>query len=282
MKQNKTQSSSTRHNSGFKDQLLSYIFAAVRIVIGAASVILALACGLHYSSFFLLGAAFLLFHFSLLKPSMQKIKMKAGYTVILAVILLLIGVLTSPVLKRIISATDVKQKNESNSESQSIIAETSDTTFRDNESIEPESTSFIEANSNDSSNSSEEASGTAETASIEETEASITEESTTLSESDAYFTEETDISTETDIDLKEETDISTETHVDLTEETGSYTQTEAEHTAETDSEKEVFVWVSASGTKYHSVPTCSNMKAPKQITLEEAEESGYEPCKKCH
>lgn len=42
------------------------------------------------------------------------------------------------------------------------------------------------------------------------------------------------------------------------------------------------VWIPSSGTKYHSKSTCSNMKNPKQVTKEEAEEDGYEPCKKCY
>ena len=42
------------------------------------------------------------------------------------------------------------------------------------------------------------------------------------------------------------------------------------------------VWVSISGKKYHSKPTCSNMKSPGQISLEDAQKQGYEPCKKCN
>ena len=41
------------------------------------------------------------------------------------------------------------------------------------------------------------------------------------------------------------------------------------------------VWVTDNGSKYHSNPTCSNMKNSHEITLEEAECQGYEPCKKC-
>lgn len=41
------------------------------------------------------------------------------------------------------------------------------------------------------------------------------------------------------------------------------------------------VWIPKSGTKYHSYAGCSNMKNPSQVTKEEAESRGYEPCKKC-
>ena len=44
----------------------------------------------------------------------------------------------------------------------------------------------------------------------------------------------------------------------------------------------VYVWIPASGSKYHSNAGCSNMKNPQQITLEEAIARGYEPCKKCY
>ena len=42
------------------------------------------------------------------------------------------------------------------------------------------------------------------------------------------------------------------------------------------------VWIPKTGSKYHSNPNCSNMKNPTQITIEEAENRGYEPCKKCY
>lgn len=41
------------------------------------------------------------------------------------------------------------------------------------------------------------------------------------------------------------------------------------------------VWIPKSGSKYHSNSGCSNMKNPSQVTKEEAESRGYEPCKKC-
>ena len=42
------------------------------------------------------------------------------------------------------------------------------------------------------------------------------------------------------------------------------------------------VWIPKSGSKYHSNENCSNMKNPTQVTKEEAEDRGYEPCKKCY
>lgn len=42
------------------------------------------------------------------------------------------------------------------------------------------------------------------------------------------------------------------------------------------------VWIPKSGKKYHNKPNCSNMKSAKEVTIDEAVESGYEPCKRCY
>lgn len=43
------------------------------------------------------------------------------------------------------------------------------------------------------------------------------------------------------------------------------------------------VWISATGSKYHSVPDCGTMNPDKAVQMQqdEAEASGYEACKKC-
>lgn len=42
------------------------------------------------------------------------------------------------------------------------------------------------------------------------------------------------------------------------------------------------VWIPRTGSKYHRTSTCSNMKNPSQVTREQAESWGYDPCKKCY
>ena len=42
------------------------------------------------------------------------------------------------------------------------------------------------------------------------------------------------------------------------------------------------VWLSATGTKYHSKPNCSGMDAAYQVTKSEAEAMGKTPCKRCY
>ncbi len=47
-------------------------------------------------------------------------------------------------------------------------------------------------------------------------------------------------------------------------------------------DREVWVWISThGGTKYHTKPDCSNMKAPEKITKTEAVQKGFQACKRC-
>jgi hypothetical protein len=94
----------------------------------------------------------------------------------------------------------------------------------------------------------------------------------------------TNTTTETQSNLFE-TESTTEKHTNSKEtekdiETdNSYTET---NSTIADSEQLTMVWVPSSGTKYHSNSSCSNMKSPREISIEEAREQGYEPCKKCY
>ena len=62
----------------------------------------------------------------------------------------------------------------------------------------------------------------------------------------------------------------------------SQTTKVTETTQATSTTSEKMVWIPNSGTKYHSKPSCSNMKNPSQITLSKAKQLGYEPCSRCH
>lgn len=44
-----------------------------------------------------------------------------------------------------------------------------------------------------------------------------------------------------------------------------------------------YVWLSATGTKYHKIPNCGRMNpnTARQVTIEEAIASGFGPCEKC-
>lgn len=44
----------------------------------------------------------------------------------------------------------------------------------------------------------------------------------------------------------------------------------------------VYAWVPSNGKHYHSVSTCSGMKSPIKISIEEAKRKGYTACQKCY
>lgn len=66
--------------------------------------------------------------------------------------------------------------------------------------------------------------------------------------------------------------------------TEQQTTTQEQTTTVDNSSNDVMVWISATGSKYHTINDCGNMNPNKarQMTEEEAEKQGYEPCKKCH
>ena len=60
-------------------------------------------------------------------------------------------------------------------------------------------------------------------------------------------------------------------------------QKKSEQIAAADDSQEEMVWISATGSKYHSIPDCGNMNPDKayQEPVSQAEAQGYEACKKC-
>lgn len=72
--------------------------------------------------------------------------------------------------------------------------------------------------------------------------------------------------------------------------TEAVTEPETEPQTEPETEKataertttERTVWIDDTGKKYHNKSSCSNMDAPYQVLLSEAEQRGYTPCKKCY
>ena len=56
----------------------------------------------------------------------------------------------------------------------------------------------------------------------------------------------------------------------------------AEEAAKATEESEEMVWVSNTGSKYHSNPNCSNMRNPIKETLSDAKSRGLSPCSKCY
>lgn len=43
-----------------------------------------------------------------------------------------------------------------------------------------------------------------------------------------------------------------------------------------------YVWIPATGSKYHSSASCSGMHSPRQVSIGQAISMGYSACKKCY
>lgn len=42
------------------------------------------------------------------------------------------------------------------------------------------------------------------------------------------------------------------------------------------------VWIPRTGKRYHRNDECSGMKEPREVTIQEAEDMGFTPCKNCY
>ena len=76
-------------------------------------------------------------------------------------------------------------------------------------------------------------------------------------------------------------DVATTEETTKEAETETQEETKAPETTKRETEA-VKVWITKKGKKYHSDPDCSNMKAPWQVTIDEAEDLGRGPCSKCY
>ena len=103
--------------------------------------------------------------------------------------------------------------------------------------------------------------------SVSEDSVTTAPESTTLESSGTTISES----------AEPESSVTTEPEVT----TSASSDTEIPDTEAHSDEKPDIVWVTASGSKYHIKPDCSNMRSPIEISLEDAVNEGYEPCKKC-
>lgn len=106
-------------------------------------------------------------------------------------------------------------------------------------------------------------------------------------ESETIFEKKPETELESQIDTEAETQSESEAETELQAET----ETEIESETETETQKKVIeeteppeemVWISASGSRYHCKPSCSNMKNPSEVTKSYAESLNLTPCKKCY
>ena len=66
------------------------------------------------------------------------------------------------------------------------------------------------------------------------------------------------------------------------ETTSSTSSVQQNSSTVTQTPSDEMVWIPRTGSKFHRNASCSNMKDPTQVTRQEAESRGYEPCKKCY
>ena len=79
------------------------------------------------------------------------------------------------------------------------------------------------------------------------------------------------------------TDISLDSGLDVISEDTSSRQADTSAQASNNSSSTAMCWLSATGSKYHSINNCGRMNPnnARQVTIAEAERQGYGRCKKC-
>lgn len=197
----------------------------IRWIAGAVFALLTLGSGFHYSSLFLLCAAFLMLPFKFTSSFFEKRNIKPVIVIILSVVLLFVGIFTSPLTSDGTQGDDSNQsQNDKDDEDDKKENDTQNPNDKNNNSDKDNSDKNDTSNPSDKNDNSDKDSNT---------------DNTNSDKSDSGDGEEGE-------------------------------------------EKTEVVWVSGNGTKYHSTPNCSNMKSPRELTIEEAERQNYTPCSKCH
>lgn len=232
----------------------------IRWAIGGLFVAFALVNGFHYSSLFLIAAAFLMFPFQFVSLFLQKKNIKSIVAIVLSVVLLFVGAMTSPTPEPTEPESgynnqlQTEQKNDETTSNDETTEQLIDTTYDEETTEQFIDTTFAE----------EIMPVPAVSDFIEET----TEEPV-----DVTFEDETTDFPGTTF-IEETTSAPTETTFII--------ENPEVPATETTEKKVTMVWISSSGKKYHSKSNCSNMSSPTQVSLEIAKIQGYEPCKKCH
>ena len=118
----------------------------------------------------------------------------------------------------------------------------------------------------------------------QEAQAKAEEEARIKAEQEAQAkAEEARIKAEQEAQAAEEARIKAEQEAQAAEQ-ARIAQEQAAAQAAAQQPQEASVWLSATGSKYHSVPDCGNMNpnTARQVSLSKAQSLGYEPCKNCH
>jgi len=65
----------------------------------------------------------------------------------------------------------------------------------------------------------------------------------------------------------------------------SYTSASSSSSSNASSDTDVsneYVWITKSGSRYHTISNCSGMRKASKVTLKEAQAQGYKPCDDCY
>lgn len=89
---------------------------------------------------------------------------------------------------------------------------------------------------------------------------------------------QTEVSTEKQ--TEKQTEAPTEKQTEKQTETSTEKQTEIQQQPSQSSP--IMVWIVDNGSRYHCDSSCSNMRAPYQVTIETAKNKGLTACKRCY
>ena len=237
-------------NSNFFSKVKEFVteektLAAIRYVLGGIFALCALFNGFHFSSLFMLAAAFLMMPFAFVRSALNRWKFKPIFAIVLSVAMVLVFFLTAP------------------------------TEEGDEEYIPADLASLIEDQKESEKSEENKAEGEGDKTGNENKPETGTDPDKT--------DPETDNNSENPGGTEEGTSGSEDNSGSSSQDPDEPTQGESSDSSDDDpNSKTETVWISATGSKYHSKPDCSGMKNPKEISLEEAESKNLEPCKKCH
>ena len=133
-------------NGNRKNQSPKKKSAIVRWIVGGFFAMFALVNGFHFSSLFLLCAAFLMFPLPFMETFLQKKNIKAIAAIILSVALFFVGVFTSPLSESTVPSDDTTQTTPSDNE------DNNNSTKPDNSTPKPDSLTTTPDNSTTNNN----------------------------------------------------------------------------------------------------------------------------------
>ena len=219
--------------------------AISRWIIGGFFAMFALVNEFHFSSLFLICAAVLMLPIPVKESFFKKQNIKPIVAIVLSVALFFVGIMTSPSPEPVDSSFG-----------DTIQTPIDDTEDKNNDSSKVDSSTY---NNEDTSESDSTTPDNNDTTTFHDT----TSENNSATESDSTTFDSNTVTESNDTTFE------------------NNTIAELDNTMSND-EKVIMVWVPSTGKKYHSKSTCSNMNSPSQIPLEDAENQGYEPCKRCY